>query len=640
MASSPSRLLRISASGVAAALLAIALPATAQAAPPASGPTSGGTVIGGALPGTHYVQDLFTQVDANAYYSVAIGVDGIVYGWGLQPAWGTGIALPAPVQGLPTDGSIVKVSAGYGHSLALRSDGTVWAWGENGFGQLGRGNTATPDYSTAQQVTAGSTLFSDISAGDRVSMAIDRTGKAWAWGNNFQGGLGVGSATTPVLQPTRVALPSGATLTAIHSGLNTTASAVDSLGRLWVWGFNNSGQVGNGAVSGTNVSTPVQITGGAASGVEFSAIGWNMGTTIVLGSNGKAYAWGSGSGGQLGDGGQANSPLPVEVSMPPGVSFTAISGRFAKGSDGRLWTWGTNITGSLGVGLDPEELEYSLELVPVQAPEGVEFASFSSRGFLHGLALDADGRLYAWGDNGEEGKTLITGSGQLGTADGLNRTRPVPVGNAVVAEVRFGGVAGANLTQDASGWSADSPEHACGVVDVEVDYLQFGERRTQTLPGGFTYTAAAPTIAQQPQGGAVAAGGTFSATAASHHDARCATTVQWQRLVDAGADTWEDVPGATSTTLALRVSETTTFRAEFADALGRTVRSDAAVASVEPAKTPARHDSAHDEAALERTGAEPDGRAAILASIAGALGLAGAVMLLTAARRRALGSRR
>jgi hypothetical protein len=204
--------------------------------------------------------------------------------------------------------SVALVTAGTSYSLALKGDGTVWAWGWNNVGQLGDGTTT--NRSTPVQVSGLSGIVF-IGAGSSHSFAIKNDGTVWAWGANSNGQLGDGT-TTNRATPVQVA---GLTGVAALDGGQTHTVALKTDGTVWTWGANNLGQLGDGTT--TQRTTPVQVTGLA--GVSAVAAGDTY-FSIALKSNGTIYSWGFNNYGQLGDGTTTNRLTPVPVVMSVGPS--------------------------------------------------------------------------------------------------------------------------------------------------------------------------------------------------------------------------------------------------------------------------------------------------------------------------------
>ena len=197
-----------------------------------------------------------TAIAGGEGHGLALKSDGKVYAWGDnwggQLGNGTTINSTAPVQVSSLTG-VTAIAGGWYHSLALKSDGSVWAWGTNNAGQLGNGSTSY--FSSAPVQVSGLTSVSAIAGGAMYSLALKSDGTVWAWGSNNYGQLGNGT-TTSSSTPVQVSSLTGVTAIAAGSG---HALALKSNDTVWAWGYGGNGQLGNGATS--NSSTPVQVSG-------------------------------------------------------------------------------------------------------------------------------------------------------------------------------------------------------------------------------------------------------------------------------------------------------------------------------------------------------------------------------------------
>ncbi|MFD0730793.1 RCC1 domain-containing protein [Planotetraspora mira] len=318
----------------------------------------------------HGLSDV-TQVAAGDAHSLALRSDGIVWAWGRNWNGEVGggpsgpVLEPARVYGL-TD--IVQVAAGEYYSLALRSDGTVWAWGYNTYGQLGDGSD-TDRYGPVK--VAGLTGVTQIAAGDFHSLALRSDGTVWAWGFNGLGGLGDGSGADRHA-PVKVAGLTG--VTRIAAG-DYHSLALRSDGTMRAWGFNSDGQLGDGTT--TDRYAPVKVAG--LTGVTRIAAGDYH--NLALRSDGTVMAWGNNASGQLGDGTVTQRRKPITV---PGVTNIAqVSAgnedSFALRSTGTVMAWGLNENGKLGDSTTTQRHK------PITVP-GVSSVTQVSAGAIHTLA--------------------------------------------------------------------------------------------------------------------------------------------------------------------------------------------------------------------------------------------------------------
>ena len=277
--------------------------------------------------------------------NLALKDDGTVWAWGgnslgqLGDGTHTDRYVPVQVSGL------VSVTAlggrGY-HSLAAQADGSVWAWGFNSTGQLG--NNSTISSSLPVQVVGLSHPLT-VTGGYNFSLALLPDHSLRAWGGNGKGQLGIGSNAQ---QLTPVAVGGLVSVTQVSAGWEH-ALALTADGHVWAWGQNDSGEVGNGLSSSAGVSVPVQVAG--LSGMRDVSAG-DCHSAALKAADGTVWTWGCNGRGQLGDGSFITSAVPVQVVGLSHVVHLAARDyhNIALKDDGTLWTWGWNINGQLGDG--------------------------------------------------------------------------------------------------------------------------------------------------------------------------------------------------------------------------------------------------------------------------------------------------
>jgi alpha-tubulin suppressor-like RCC1 family protein len=309
----------------------------------------------------------------------------------------------------------IAIAAGSFHSVALRSDGSVWTWGSNYYGMLGSGTT-TDSYSPTQVISLTGVVA--ISAGYYHTLALKADGTVWAWGSNDRGELG--NPAVPVWQnyqagystvPVQVSGLTG--IAAIAAGKDFSL-AVDSNGSVWAWGHNANGELGNGSTSDSNVPVPVSGLNGVV------AVAGGADHSMALRSDGSVWTWGSGGFGELGNGSMADSSVPVQVTgLAPATAIAAgYEHSAALLSDGKVWAWGDNGYSELGNGTTCPQLGYCGSPVPVQVSNLTTITAIAAGGAdcIHTLAIRSDGTVWAWGTND---------TGELG--DGTTNPITVPV---------------------------------------------------------------------------------------------------------------------------------------------------------------------------------------------------------------------
>ena len=349
-------------------------------------------------------------ISAGANHTCTVTTSGGVKCWGANYAGqlgdGTATNRSSPVDVSGLSSGVVAISAGGQHTCALTSTGGSKCWGANFSGQLGDGTTT--DRSTPVDVSGLTSGVVAISAGGPYTCALTSTGGVKCWGDNGRGQLGDGTTTNSSTPVDVVGLSFG--VSAISAGDEKHTCAVTTSGGATCWGFNGSGQLGNGTLADSPV--PVDVVSDLGSGVaEIDAGGFH---TCGVTSSGGAKCWGAGTSGQLGNGFPGtDSSTPVGVaglSTGVGALSAGESHSCALTTDGGIECWGYNGFGQLGDGTTTNAF----------SPIGVVGLSSSSilsisAGGSHTCAVTSTGSVKCWG---------LNTSGQLG--DGTTKTSATP----------------------------------------------------------------------------------------------------------------------------------------------------------------------------------------------------------------------
>ena len=285
-----------------------------------------------------------------------------------------------------TNWKSVSTTGGVRSTFAIKTDGTLWTWGAGTNGQLG--NFSSSNRSTPVTTFAGGTNWKQVSGGAYHTTAIKTDGTLWVWGNNNNGQLGINN-TSSKNTPVTTFAGGNDWKQVTCSGQHTVAIKTD--GTLWTWGAGTLGQLGN--FSSTNRSTPVTTFAGGTDWKQVSS----SNHTAAIKTDGSLWTWGRNNSGQLGTNDIANRNTPV-TTFAGGNDWKQVSTGYlytaAIKTDGSLWTWGSNSDGQLGIN---NTTTRSTPVTTFAGGNNWKFVSASAD--YHTAATKTDGTLWTWGKN-------------------------------------------------------------------------------------------------------------------------------------------------------------------------------------------------------------------------------------------------
>jgi len=341
------------------------------------------------------VKDIFT----NGLSVFALKNDGTLWAWGYNSSGQLGIGNTSSYRNTPTAVNISDVKEIYfapnnsSYVIALTNNGSVWAWGNNEYGQLGIGSTANRNVPTQVNITDVKNIY--VYQG--TVYALKNDGTLWAWGYNNYGQVGDGT-TTNRTSPVQINIGNVKEVYAY----NNYVIALKNDGSVWAWGANGSGQLGIGTTANKYVPTQVSIT-------DVKNIYIVSATVYALKNDGTLWAWGSNGYGQVGDGTTINRTSPVQVDIDNIKKILINTGDFiiVLKNDGTVWGWGYNYFGMLGDGTT----------VNKNRPTQIQISDIKDiyMGYYFVAALKQDRTFWAWGHNGY---------GQIGDGTTINKLVP------------------------------------------------------------------------------------------------------------------------------------------------------------------------------------------------------------------------
>lgn len=345
----------------------------------------------------------YVHISCGGSHTAVIDADGVLWMWGANSSDQVGNGgmgndkdvHGGTIQTIPEKimDNVASVNCGYNHTAALKTDGSLWIWGSKYHTTLGDGSTeSSPVPLKIMDNVAAVSCCGDSNTA--YTAVIKSDGSLWAWGRNGFGQLGNGST-----EDSNVPVKIMENVTAVSCGMGYTA-AIKIDGSLWMWGHNVYGQLGNGGVGnckntmGQSIQTvPMKVMDDVAT------VSCGYGHTAAVKLDGNLWMWGANSRGQLGNGGGGNNEyrkLPIQtvpVKVMEGVASASCGydHTVACGTDGSLWTWGNNYYGELGNGVTEDSS------TPVKIMNSGVAAI--SCGFGHTIVLKMDDTVWTWGSN-------------------------------------------------------------------------------------------------------------------------------------------------------------------------------------------------------------------------------------------------
>jgi alpha-tubulin suppressor-like RCC1 family protein len=329
-------------------------------------------------------------VCTGANHCIAIKNDGTLWAWGNSNNGqlgngGTGDIYTPYQIGFANDWNTVATGKSSTHNLAIKNDGTLWAWGYNFYGQLGF--DAGVDYLTPMQVGTDND-WSKVACGMFFSMAIKADGTLWGWGSNDFGQVDESNSSNFILVPTQIS--SATNWVEVTCG-DAHSLALTNEGEMYGSGFNFFGAVGNGN-SGAGSQAVLQQIGNDQTWLSIAA---GDSHSLAVRSDNTLWSWGTSTSGELGNGVlYSQNTIPTQVGTETNWAKVFSGEYFSLGikTDGTLWAWGSNGYGQLGIGNNDQQLS------PVQVGTDNNWTS-AQGGREHTIALKDDDSAMTWGRN-------------------------------------------------------------------------------------------------------------------------------------------------------------------------------------------------------------------------------------------------
>jgi alpha-tubulin suppressor-like RCC1 family protein len=326
-------------------------------------------------------------VSTGQTFTIAIATNGTLWAWGQnnygQLGDGTLINKSIPTQ-IGTDNTWTKIATGSTHALAIKNNGTLWGWGAGNYGQQGDNIDSEHNIIIPTQIGTD-TNWKEISAGDATTFAIKTNGTLWVCGFGNEGQLGIGITVDKIFILTQIGTSTN--WRSIDAG-DTHNMAIKTNGTLWSWGANNYGELGLGTITPSELS-PMQV--GTATDWATVSVGFGY-SNLALKTNKTLWACGLNSIGNFGNGNTTNSSIMIQVGTEANwekISSGSQSSHAIK-TNGTLWAWGNNTYSIYGDGTNVDLY------IPTQIGTNTDWNIIDTNSF-HVNSLKTDNSLYTWG---------------------------------------------------------------------------------------------------------------------------------------------------------------------------------------------------------------------------------------------------
>lgn len=403
------------------------------------------------------IGNLHMLLGTTAAYASSIESNALAWGRGADGRLGNNDVLDKSVPVFVSGGvgywsSVSTDGPDRAHTIAIKADGTAWAWGSNSFGQLG--DNSTVEKSSPVSVVSGFNDWVQVSAHGATSLGVRANGTAWGWGGGAFGKLGNNDTTA---RSSPVLVIGGFTDWVQVSVGQSHVLGLRGDGTAWAWGAGGGGTLGNNDT--VNKSSPVSVAGGFT---DWSQVSAGSNHNIGVRDNGTAWAWGLGSQGRLGNNSTLNQSSPVSV-VGGFTNWTQVSAgvyhSIGVRAGGSAWSWGNANNGRLG---NNSTIVRSSPVSVVGG--GAEWVQVSA-GISHSAGIRDDGTAWSWGGSS---------FGQLGDGSNTEKLSPVLIS---------GGFTDWTQVSAGNGFTV-------GVRQPIVEYVE-PEFQLFDTPGTYTWTAPA-----------------------------------------------------------------------------------------------------------------------------------------------------